>query len=175
MLCKTYSRLGEKLQRNNFELPLSCGCRLESLSNPVSAIAEAVAMLGAPAAQYQGGREAIVLLREEARRKAAPVSLGKLDTMRWLGMQSNAALGDKIATTFPPVESASVPKYLWDDSGNCGRCESCMSLQRSVMVRTGAKSWERIQAQDHWLSILSHVSAGPLTISGTSSRRAVGK
>ncbi|CAL5229867.1 g13278 [Coccomyxa viridis] len=125
--------------------------RLEKMVALMEQNPEAVAMLGAPAAQYQGGREAIVLLREEARRKAAPVSLGKLDTMRWLGMQSNAALGDKIATTFPPVESASVPKYLWDDSGNCGRP---IDHLRDI-IPTGSGEIEWVDAAQDYPELLS--------------------
>ena len=141
---QTCSQLGQTSQRSLFEQAIlaCCMCRRKSLGNHIPAIASAVARIFASAAEHHGkiaASELVELLQEEAQRKAAPVSLGSLDKQRWLEMQSDAALGGVIAETFPETESPSVPKYLWDDSGNCGRWESCMSLQRSVVVHTGTK------------------------------------
>ncbi len=74
-------------------------------------------------------REFVGLLQEKAQRKAVPISLGRLDTRRWLGRQRHAGLRVEIAETFPVTEAASVkrPKYLWDDGGVGRRWESCMS------------------------------------------------
>lgn len=61
-------------------LPVSYVCRLDSSGNHVPAIADAAARLGAHAVRYQGERDF-----RETMRKAAPVSLGKLDLLQWLG------------------------------------------------------------------------------------------
>ena len=123
-LLQTCSQLGQTPQRSHFEqaLLVSCMCCFKSLGNYVFAIADAGARLG--------GRDFgkfVRLLQEKPQKEAAPVSLDKLDTRRWLGRQRHAALRAEIAKTFPVTESAPVPKYLWDVSGNCGRWASCMS------------------------------------------------
>lgn len=86
----------------------------------------------------------IRLLQKEAQRKAAPVSMGRLDTRQWLEMQRAAPLRIAVAEALPVTAAPAVPDYVWVDSDyvwvdsderdQCERWGSCMNLQRSAVV-----------------------------------------
>ncbi|CAL5227940.1 g10987 [Coccomyxa viridis] len=58
----------------------------------------------------------IRLLQKEAQRKAAPVSMGRLDTRQWLEMQRAAPLRIAVAEALPVTAAPAVPDYVWVDS-----------------------------------------------------------
>ena len=65
----------------------------------------------------------IWLLQKEAQRKAAPVSMGKLDTRQWLEMQSAAPLESAIAEELPVTRALAAPKYSWENNDEGAQSE----------------------------------------------------